>query len=109
MAEARALGQLFGDGVAAVPVTAPKGSIGHVLGAAGAIEAVISVLAIQGGVVFATPGDEAADPELLVDLVVGEQRSAASGNAIWLSTNLAFGGANAALVIQNVERGNDAR
>lgn len=103
VAEARAVNRLFGERTSQLPVMAPKASIGHVLGAAGALEAVITVLGIQDQVVFRIPGDEGADPELGVCLVTGNELELAAGHSVWISTNLAFGGANAALVIRDWE------
>jgi len=80
-------------------VTATKAAVGHLLGAAGALEAVATVLALLEGAVHPTPGGGEIDPELGLDLVVGEARELEKG-AVGVSTNLAFGGANASLVIQ---------
>jgi 3-oxoacyl-[acyl-carrier-protein] synthase II len=99
VAESKALAEVFGDGAAQLPVTAPKAAIGHVLGAAGALEAVVCVLGIRDGVVYPTPGELAADPDLGVHLVTGAAEPTARDRPVWISTNLAFGGANAALVI----------
>jgi 3-oxoacyl-[acyl-carrier-protein] synthase II len=83
------------------PVTSAKGAIGHLLGSAGAIEAVATVLALLDGAVQPTAGRGIRDPELGVDLVQGAPRPLdGSGRvALGLSTNFAFGGANVALVV----------
>lgn len=94
-AEFRALRQVFHERSSSVPVTASKASLGHLLGAAGAIEALATVLCLERGELDPTPGEEEVDPALPVDLVK-EARPLASG--VGLSTNLAFGGANSALV-----------
>jgi 3-oxoacyl-[acyl-carrier-protein] synthase II len=80
-----------------VPLTATKASVGHLLGAAGAIEAVATILSLEAGVAPPDPGTGGADGALGVDLVHGSPRPLEAGPA--LSTNLAFGGANAALVL----------
>jgi 3-oxoacyl-[acyl-carrier-protein] synthase II len=98
-AEARACARLLEERRAEVPVTATKAAVGHLLGAAGALEAVATVLALLEGAVHPTPGGGEIDPELGLDLVVGEARELEKG-AVGVSTNLAFGGANASLVIQ---------
>lgn len=100
--EAFALRRLLGGRSNEVPLTAPKGALGHVLGAAGALEAVASVLALKHGKVFPTSGGNVADPDLGIDLVRETPRSLPEGRATWISTNFAFGGANAALVIRGV-------
>ena len=98
-AEASMLRELFGGRVAELPVTSSKGALGHLLGSAGAIEAIATLLCLQHGLVHPTPGDGAPDPALRLDLVVGEARSLPSAR-YGLSTNLAFGGANAAIVLE---------
>ncbi len=100
-AEWRALVASLGERAGSVPVTSTKGAVGHLLGSAGAIEAVASVLCMWHGWVHVTPGDGSLDPEIGVDLVWGEPRPIAS-DAVVVSTNLAFGGANAAIVMQGV-------
>lgn len=95
-AEARALHAVFGRAVATLPITSTKSLVGHLLGAAGALEAIATLLCLGAGRVHPTAGPGAADPELGVDLVLGAARSVAGRHA--LSTNLAFGGANTALV-----------
>jgi len=80
-------------------LAAIKASIGHVLGAAGALEAVATIIAINGMVIHVTPGDQPADPEMGIDLVVGEARRL-QGQPVGISTNLGFGGANVAVVLQ---------
>jgi 3-oxoacyl-[acyl-carrier-protein] synthase II len=98
-AEARAYSRLLGNDLSHVPLAAMKASIGHVLGAAGALEAVATIIAINDMVIHPTPGGQLADPELGVDLVVGEARRL-QGQPVGISTNLAFGGANVAVVLQ---------
>ncbi|HSD80131.1 MAG TPA: beta-ketoacyl-[acyl-carrier-protein] synthase family protein [Solirubrobacteraceae bacterium] len=101
-AEARMLRRVFGARAAAVPATSTKASIGHYLGAAGAIEALVTVLALARGLVPPTPGAGTVDGALGIDLVVGAPR-AVPGARRALSTNLAFGGANAACVLARGE------
>jgi 3-oxoacyl-[acyl-carrier-protein] synthase II len=94
-AEARAIADVFGDG--AVPVSSQKGAFGHCLGAAGAVEAVVSVLALGNGVVPPTVNVGRPDQALPVD-VVTEPRPAAGLSAV-VSCGFAFGGLNSALVL----------
>jgi len=96
-AEWRALERVFGERARTLPVAATKGSVGHLLGSAGAIEAVATVLGLAAGEVHPTPGCGEVDPEAPAALVAG--RPLAMGDAAAaVSTNLAFGGSNAALV-----------
>ncbi|MGH9210604.1 MAG: beta-ketoacyl-[acyl-carrier-protein] synthase family protein [Acidimicrobiales bacterium] len=91
--EAAALAKVFGE--RAVPVTSTKGVTGHMIGAAGAVEAVAALLAATRGLVPPTANLSRCD--LPVDVVAGEPRRIAPAPA--LSTSYAFGGHNAALVV----------
>lgn len=95
-AEFQAMTLVFGARAGEVPVTATKGSVGHLLGSSGAIEAVATVLCLAHRVVHPTPGEGPVDPEAAVRLVLGEALPIEPGPA--LTTNLAFGGSNAAAV-----------
>jgi len=95
-AEYRALERVFSDRASHIPLTATKASVGHLLGAAGAIEAVATVLCLLSDEVNPSAGEGEVDPALPVDLVRSKPR--ALGRGAGLSMNLAFGGANAALV-----------
>ena len=97
-AEARALVSVFAHRARSLPVTATKAAVGHLLGSSGAIEALATVLALLDGAVQPTPGEGPADPDLGVDLVVGQPRRL-HGADLGLSTSFAFGGANAAVLI----------
>ncbi len=92
-AEAQALCEVFGP--FGVPVSATKSAHGHLIGAAGAVEALACILALREGVIAPTVGGGVADPVLGVDLVSGTARLA-SVNAC-LSNSFAFGGMNAVL------------
>ena len=94
-AEFHAIESVFRERASRLPVVASKASLGHLLGAAGAIEALATVLSLQRGELDPTAGGGELDPALPVDLV-REPRPLPSG--VGLSTNLAFGGANSALV-----------
>ena len=94
LAESRAITKVFGE--QAPPVTSTKGLTGHGLAAAGAIEAVASVLAIDRRVLPPTAGYEQADPEITLDVVHGEPRPWEPGPI--LSNSFGFGGHNGCLV-----------
>ena len=101
-AEAAALKAVFGDRVRSIPVTSTKSLIGHLLGSAGAVEAVVTVLGLARREVHPMPDTGTLDPELGLDLVLGVPRSL-SRAACAISTSLAFGGANAVLVFTRKE------
>jgi len=93
-AEAEAIGKVFGD--APPPVTSTKGTTGHLIGAAGATEAVAAVLAIAHGQVPPTANLERLGDDIAIDVVHGSPRTI--GPAPVLSNSFGFGGHNASLV-----------
>ena len=97
-AEAAAIGNVF-DGYAPV-VTSTKGVTGHMIGAAGAVEAIAAILAMQRGEVPPTANLETLDPEVALDVVIGEPRAIRSGPA--MSNSFGFGGHNASLIFAPV-------
>lgn len=80
-----------------LPVWASKGATGHTLGAAGAIEAVLSLLALRAGTIPPSPGFAQVDPEIGV-IPTRNTESVRRNRAVSLS--LGFGGTNAALVVR---------
>jgi len=99
-AEAVAVRTVFGNQTDRLPVTSTKSAIGHLLGAAGGVEAVATVMALADGVVPATLNLERRDPVCDLDVVVGEPRKQALRTA--LSSSFGFGGHNAVLAFQAV-------
>jgi 3-oxoacyl-[acyl-carrier-protein] synthase II len=97
-AELAALHRVFGSRMGGLPVVATKGVVGHLLGAAGAVAAVSTVLGLAEQEVHPTPGRGQIDPELLVDLVFDRPRSVPDVRAA-MSVSLGFGGSNSALVL----------
>jgi len=93
-AEAEAIRKVFGE--SAPPVTSTKGVTGHLIGAAGATEAVASLLAIRSGMVPPTANLERMGDDIALDIVAGEPRAVAAAPA--LSNSFGFGGHNATLV-----------
>ncbi|NIJ05796.1 beta-ketoacyl-ACP synthase II [Frigoribacterium faeni] len=77
-------------------VTAPKSSIGHMFGAAGAVEAILTIRALETGTVPPTRNLEQLDPAVDLDVVTGTVRSAPLRAA--LNNSFGFGGQNASLV-----------
>jgi 3-oxoacyl-(acyl-carrier-protein) synthase len=100
LTEAQAIQDLFGPRAAAIPVTANKGAVGHLLGAAGGIEAIISILSLQRGLIPPTANFANPDPEARVDLVVARPREASLRHV--LSNSAGFGGCNAALLFSTI-------
>jgi 3-oxoacyl-[acyl-carrier-protein] synthase II len=92
-AEAHAIRDLFGDD--APPVTSVKGVVGHSVGAAGAVEAIASVLTLEHQMIPPTANYETPDPALGLD-VVAQPRPL--GDGVVVSNSFAFGGHNAVLV-----------
>jgi 3-oxoacyl-[acyl-carrier-protein] synthase II len=95
-AEFAALVRALGAVASEVPLAVTKGSVGHVLGGAGAVEAVATVLAIARQRLQPVPGGGTIDPDTPVRLT-REARAERIGAA--LSINLGFGGVNAALCV----------
>ncbi|MEU5191590.1 beta-ketoacyl-[acyl-carrier-protein] synthase family protein [Streptomyces klenkii] len=96
-AESLALRHVFGDRASTVPVSSTKSTTGHMLEATGAVEAVITLLALAEGLLPPTASFLEADPECLIDCIPHTARPSRISRA--LSLNAAFGGANAALVL----------
>jgi beta-ketoacyl-acyl-carrier-protein synthase II len=96
VAEARAMRAVFGEHTDAIAVTSTKGVTGHLLGAAGAVEAAFSIQALREGLVPPTANLVTQDPDIALDVVAGAPR-AVELEAV-LSTSMGFGGQNAALV-----------
>jgi 3-oxoacyl-[acyl-carrier-protein] synthase II len=95
VAETVAIRKAIGDH----PVlTAPKGSLGHLLGAAGAVEAIITVLSIRDGIVPQTLNLENLDPAVTLDVVAGEPRKIKLDAAV--NDSFGFGGHNVALAFR---------
>lgn len=96
-AESRALRHVLGDHTSDVPVTSTKGATGHLLGAAGAVEAVFAIQAIRTGIVPPTAGTTDVDPNIDLDVVLGAPRT--TNPSVVLSNSFGFGGQNASLVL----------
>lgn len=99
--ETVSLRRIFGAQVP--PVSSTKGATGHLLGAAGAIEAAFSVLSIRDQILPPTINYEEPDPECDLDYVPNEPRRAEVDHVI--SNSLGFGGHNVALVFSRVSAG----
>jgi 3-oxoacyl-[acyl-carrier-protein] synthase II len=94
-AEACAIRTVFGP--RAVPVTSNKGVLGHMIGAAGAVETIATVLALGHGLVPPTANHMRTENGMEIDVVVGEPREIPAGPA--LTNSFGFGGHNACLIV----------
>jgi 3-oxoacyl-[acyl-carrier-protein] synthase II len=98
--ESKALARVLGDRAAATPVNSVKGALGHTLGAAGALEALVCVRTLETGQITPTPGLRELDPEIHLDVVRDQPR--AINARVALSTSSGFGGTNAAVLFRKV-------
>ncbi|MDH6454520.1 MULTISPECIES: beta-ketoacyl-[acyl-carrier-protein] synthase family protein [unclassified Streptomyces] len=98
VAETAALHRILGPHTGSVPVSSTKSSTGHMLEATGAVEAVITLLALRDGVLPPTAGLTEPDPACDLDHIPSVARPSDARYA--LSLNAAFGGVNAALVLE---------
>lgn len=96
--ETQALKTVFGERIAKIPVSSNKSQFGHLLGAAGAIESITSILAIRNDLLPATINLQEADPACDLDYVPNTPRPAKIDTVV--SNSFGFGGHNVALVLR---------
>ena len=101
IAEVAGIRNLFGDHADNMLISATKSMTGHLLGAAGAIEAIATIMTIRNGTVHPTINNEEPDPEITVDFVPNTARKAEVNAAI--SNTFGFGGHNASLCFKRYE------
>jgi 3-oxoacyl-[acyl-carrier-protein] synthase II len=101
VAEAKAIQDLFSDSLDGLLVSSTKSSIGHLIGAAGAIEAIFSVLAIRDNIAPPTLNLENLDPAVKFDVVPNIARPADIKAA--LSNSFGFGGTNGTIIFKQVD------
>jgi len=95
--EAAAIAAVFGEAAARLAVSSTKGAVGHTLGAAGAIEALATILALRDGFLPPTVNLADPDPACAFDLVPRDSRPATLRYA--LSNSYGFGGNNTSVVL----------
>ncbi len=99
--ETRAIKELFGDHAKNLKISSTKSMTGHLLGAAGAVESIYTVMALHEGIIPPTINIENQDPECDLDYVPNK---AIKHNAVYgLSNSFGFGGTNASLLFKKYE------
>jgi len=101
IAETKAIKNVFGDYAYKIPVSSNKSMMGHLLGAAGAVESIFTILSLKEGIIPPTINYEHPDPECDLDYVPNEARKADIKYA--MSNSFGFGGTNASLVFKRFE------
>lgn len=96
--ETMALKTVFGDKAKKIPISSNKSMIGHLLGAAGAVELIATVLTMNNGIIPPTINYEVPDPECDLDYVPNQARKAPVNVA--MSESFGFGGHNAVLIVK---------
>ena len=100
--ETQAIKAAFGDVAYRVPISSTKSMTGHLLGAAGALEAALAILSIERGMLPPTINQTSPDPECDLDYVPNVARSAVIMHA--MSNSMRFGGHNVSLIFSSPER-----
>ncbi|KAA0975823.1 beta-ketoacyl-ACP synthase II [Paeniglutamicibacter gangotriensis] len=100
--EYTALRAALGTHLDKVCVSATKSQMGHLLGASGAVESVLAVLAVYHRKAPVTINLENQDPEIPLDVVVGTPRELPEGSIVALNNSFGFGGHNAVVAIRSV-------
>jgi 3-oxoacyl-[acyl-carrier-protein] synthase II len=99
-AESKGISRVFGDRTARVPVTSVKSMLGHLLGAAGAVEAAVLALTLRRGIIPPTIHHSETDAECRIDVVANAAREARLRCGV--STSLGFGGNDAVIVMRTI-------
>ena len=102
IAESNAIRRAFGNEADHMPVSGTKSMTGHLLGAAGALETIFTVLAIHHRLAPATINLEDFDPAISLDVVHGEHRKLPEGDIAALNNSFGFGGHNLALTVRSI-------
>jgi 3-oxoacyl-[acyl-carrier-protein] synthase II len=98
--ETEAIKAVFGDCARSVPISSTKSMVGHLLGAAGAVELIACIQTLKHNTIHPTINYETPDPECDLDYVPNTAREARVDVA--LSNSLGFGGHNAALIVKRI-------
>jgi 3-oxoacyl-[acyl-carrier-protein] synthase II len=100
--ETKAIKDVFGDHAFKLAISSTKSMTGHLLGAAGALEAIFTTLTLRDGVIAPTINYETPDPECDLDYVPNQARKADIRLA--MTNSFGFGGTNACLVLRRVDQ-----
>jgi len=98
IAEARAIGEVFGPRAKEIPVSSNKSMLGHTIAAAGAIEAILTLMGMSRATILPTINHEVPDPRCALDVVPNAARH--QEHRIALSNSFGFGGQNACLCLR---------
>lgn len=98
ISETKAIKNIFGDLAYTIPISATKSMLGHMMGGAGAVEAIASICTIRDGIIHPTINYETPDPECDLDYVPNVARKATVKMA--MSNGFGFGGHNACIVLK---------
>ncbi|NGY89820.1 beta-ketoacyl-ACP synthase II [Bacillus megaterium] len=101
ISETKAIKELFGKHAYQIPITANKSMIGHMLGAAGGVEAIALAMSLKEGIIPPTINLENPDPLCDLDYVLGIARQVKIDTGV--SNSFGFGGHNAAIVLKKYE------
>jgi 3-oxoacyl-[acyl-carrier-protein] synthase II len=104
VAEVQAIRRALGDATDGICVTSTKSVTGHLLGAAGAVEAIATILALHERTAPPTANLEDPDDDVDLDVVRGEPRQLPDGELLALNNSFGFGGHNVALAIRTVRQ-----
>jgi 3-oxoacyl-[acyl-carrier-protein] synthase II len=101
LAETAAIKRAFGEHAYKVAVSSTKSMTGHLLGAAGAVEGIFTILALHHRLAPPTINVDDLDPEVNLDVVVDKPRPLGDGDLVALNNSFGFGGHNVALAIRS--------
>lgn len=103
--EAKALHLALGEYGKKVPVSSTKPLTGHLLGGAGSVEAIFSIIAINNDIIPENLNYETPDPECKLNIINGRSKSAEVTTV--LSNSFGFGGSNSAMLLKRFDKGNN--
>lgn len=101
LSEGQAIHAVFGSHAQTMPVSSTKSMTGHLLGAAGGVEAIFSVLTLEREIIPPTINYDEPDPEIVLDVVPNKARKARVN--VVMSNSFGFGGTNACLIFKRWE------
>ncbi len=99
--ETKAIKKVFGEAANTIPVSSTKSMIGHLLGAAGTVEAIASLMALNHGIIHQTIGLVDKDPECDLNYVVGQHRNLETSYV--MSNSFGFGGHNGSIIFKKLK------